>query len=86
MTTKLTLDRVGRVLIPKWLRQELHLGPGDSLQLDSHGAEITLRPIRPKALVKKEKGVGVYQGEPTHASIPDFIYREREKRSREILG
>jgi AbrB family looped-hinge helix DNA binding protein len=40
MTTKLTLDRAGRVLIPKTLRKELHLGPGDSLQLDSAGEEI----------------------------------------------
>jgi AbrB family transcriptional regulator (stage V sporulation protein T) len=86
MTTKLTLDRAGRVLIPKALRQELHLGPGDALQLDSEGEQITLRPVRPKALLKKEHGVWVYQGEATHGLIPDLIDREREKRSREILG
>ena len=86
MTTKLTLDRAGRVLIPKTLRKELHLGPGDSLQLNSEGEEITLRPVRPKALLKKEQGVWVYQGEATHASIPDLIDREREKRSRELMG
>jgi len=86
MTTKLILDGAGRVLIPKTLRQELHIGPGDALQLDSEGEEITLRPVRPKALLKKERGVWVYQGEPTQASIPDLIEREREKRSRELLG
>jgi AbrB family looped-hinge helix DNA binding protein len=85
MTTKLTLDRAGRVLIPKTLREELHLGPGDSLQLDSQGEQITLRPIRARALLKKEHGVWVYQGEATHGSIPDLINREREKRSRELL-
>ena len=76
----------GRVLIPKTLRTELHLGPGDSLQLESEGEEITLRPVRPKALLKKEQGVWVYQGEATHASIHDLIDREREKRSRELTG
>jgi len=86
MTTKLTLDRAGRVLIPKTLRKELHLAPGDSLQLDSKGEEITLRPVRPKALLKKEQGVWVYQGEATHASIPELIDREREKRSRQLMG
>ena len=86
MTTKLTLDRAGRVLIPKTLRKELHLGPGDSLQLDSEGEEITLRPVRPKALLKKERGVWVYQGEATHASIPALIDSEREKRLRELMG
>jgi AbrB family looped-hinge helix DNA binding protein len=86
MTTKLTLDQAGRVLIPRALRQELHLGPGDALQLDSQGEEITLRPVRPQASVKKEKGVWVYQGEASQASILDVIDREREKRIRELLG
>jgi AbrB family looped-hinge helix DNA binding protein len=86
MTTKLTLDRAGRVLIPKTLRRELHLSPGDTLQLNSEGEEITLRPMRTKALLKKELGVWVYQGDAAHGSIPDLIDREREKRSRELLG
>jgi AbrB family looped-hinge helix DNA binding protein len=83
MTTKLTLDQAGRVLIPKTLRQKLHLDPGDILQLESEEDEITLRPLRPKALPKKEHGVWVYQGEPSDASIPDMIDRNREKHIRE---
>lgn len=83
MTTKITLDQAGRVLIPKALRQELHLGAGDTLQLENKGDEITLRPLRPKALLKKEHGVWVYQGEPSDASIADLIDRNREGRIRE---
>jgi AbrB family looped-hinge helix DNA binding protein len=86
MTTKITLDRAGRVLIPKSLRQELHLGSGDELELRSEGEEITLRPMRPKALLKKERGVWVYQGESSGASVPDVIDRQREQRLRELLG
>jgi len=86
MTTKLTLDRAGRVLIPKARRKELHLGPGDALRLDSEDEQIILRPVRPKALLKKEQGVWVYPGDATQASIPDLIDREREKRSRELIG
>lgn len=87
MTTKLTLDRAGRVLIPKTLREEWRLSPGDALQLDTQGQEaVTLRPVRPRALLKKELGVWVYQGERTAASIPALIDREREKRLRELMG
>ena len=75
MSTTLTIDRAGRVLIPKNLRRDLHLGPGDELRLDSEGEEITLRPVRPKALLKKEQGVRVYQGEATQASITELIDR-----------
>ena len=86
LTTKITLDSAGRVVIPKTLRRELRLGPGDALQLESEGDRITLRPLRPEALLKKERGVWVYQGEPTHASIPGLIDREREKRLCDLVG
>ena len=85
MTAKLTLDRAGRVLIPKILRKQFHLEPGDALQMESEGEQMTLRPVRPQALLKKERGVWVYQGEPTTASIPDLIDRERAKRARGLM-
>jgi AbrB family looped-hinge helix DNA binding protein len=85
MTTQLTLDKAGRVMIPKALRQALRLGAGDKLQLESEGEQITLRPSRPKARLKKERGVWVYQGERSDASIPDLIDRERERRIRELI-
>lgn len=86
MAAKLTLRPGRRAMIPKIPRKELQLGPGDTLQLESEGDEITLRPFRPAALLKKERGVWVYRGEPTKASIPDLIDRQREKRLREFTG
>jgi AbrB family looped-hinge helix DNA binding protein len=86
MSAKITLDQAGRVSIPKTLRRELRLNPGDILQLDLHGDEITLRPVRPKALLKKERGLWVYQGEPSEQSIPDLIDRVREERARDLIG
>jgi len=62
--------------------RKLHLGPGDTLELESEDDAITLRPLRAKALLRKERGVWVYEGEPTQASIPDLLDREREKRMR----
>ena len=86
MTANLTIDQAGRVLIPKALRKELHLEPGDTLQLESAGDQILLRPVLAKALLMKEHGVWVFQGEPAAASIPDLIDREREQRLRELIG
>lgn len=85
MTAKITLDKAGRVVLPKTVREEMHLGPGDTLQLETEGERITLRPVRPRAMLKKEYGVWVYQGEPTDVSITDLVDREREKRLRELL-
>jgi len=60
------------------------LAPGDTLDLETEGERITLRPVRQKVMLKKELGVWVYQGEPTDASIPDLIDRDRENRNRAI--
>jgi AbrB family looped-hinge helix DNA binding protein len=79
MTVKITIDKAGRIVIPKRLREKLQIGPGDTLQLDSEGDRITLRPIRPQATLRKEHGVWVYSGETTDASISDLIDRERDK-------
>jgi AbrB family looped-hinge helix DNA binding protein len=86
VTTKLTLDKAGRIVLPKPLRDQMCLGPGDILQLESEGERITLRPVRPNATLKRERGIWVYQGEPTDTSIPDLLDREREKRVRESRG
>jgi AbrB family looped-hinge helix DNA binding protein len=37
MNSRLTIDRAGRVVIPKTLREELRLEPGDSFEMESIG-------------------------------------------------
>ena len=84
MTAKLTLDKAGRVVLPKPIRDRLQLAPGDALQLEADGDRITLRPVRPQAALKKELGVWVYQGQPTDTSLADLLDRVRENRLREV--
>ena len=84
MNGRITIDRAGRIVIPKPIREELHLKPGDPLELECFDERITLRPVRAQARLRKEQGVWVYQGEPTGLSITDLIDRERERRIREI--
>ena len=88
MTTKLTLDKAGRIVIPKSFREALHLNPGDSLELDSSGEEMTLRPVHEKAHLLKERGIWVFRsGQPLKGSaITEMLDHVREERSRDILG
>ena len=85
MNGKLTIDRAGRVIIPKPIREQLNLKAGDSLELESGEDQITLRPVRPKSTLRKEYGVWVYQGEPTDISIVEAVARARENRIRELI-
>ena len=85
MTTTLTLDKAGRIVLPKSLRRQLRLEAGDRLELDSQGERITLKPVRPSVGLKKEHGIWVYRsGQPQHVSATELIDQDRGKRIREL--
>ena len=84
MTADVVLDKAGRVVLPKRLHDQMMLEPGDTLTIESHDERITLRPVRPKALLKKEFGIWVYRGALPNISIPDLIDAVREERDREF--
>jgi len=88
MSTRLIIDKAGRVVIPKPLREELHLEPGDSLDMESAGEQITLRPVRGTGPLSKEQGVWVFHsGQPLPASATDeMLERIRKERDLENLG
>ena len=85
MTTKLTLNKSGRVVLPKRLRDELGLAAGDTLELDSRGEQITLRPVRGSVSLRKERGIWVYRaGRRLSAATTDQTLRQiREERNQE---
>jgi AbrB family looped-hinge helix DNA binding protein len=77
MSIRLTIDKAGRVVIPKPLREELHLEPGDALEMESAGEEITLRPVRGTGPLTKEHGVWVFHaGQPLPASATDRMLQQ----------
>jgi AbrB family looped-hinge helix DNA binding protein len=88
MTSKLTIDKAGRIVLPKPLREELQLAPGDSLEVNTKGEEITLRPIRGNSALKKKHGVWVFQaGQSLGEDAVDKAIREvRRDREDLILG
>ncbi len=88
MNTRLVMDKAGRIVLPKPLRQQLHLEPGDSLELESGGEQITLRPARGQGPRQNEHGIWVlYTGEPLAASVTDDLLSQlREERDLSNLG
>lgn len=88
MSGKVTIDRAGRVVLPKPLRDELHLSPGDTLDLTVKGDEVTLRPRRGATPLQKERGVWVFRtGEPLTADETEETLRSiRAQRQRQNAG
>jgi AbrB family looped-hinge helix DNA binding protein len=76
MKTRLIIDKAGRVAIPKPLRKDLHLEPGDALELENAGEQITLRPVRGGGPLMKEHGVWVFHtGHQLPVSVTDQVLR-----------
>lgn len=88
MNARLTIDRAGRVIIPKPIRKELNLQAGDSLELESVGGGITLRPLPGSGPLVKEHGIWVIgSGEPmTEEQTGAMLRLIREERDMSNLG
>ena len=88
MNARLIIDKAGRIVIPKPLRERLRLEAGDALEMESTGEEMTLRPVRGTGPLTKEQGVWVfYTGQPLPASITDEVLQDiREERDRGNLA
>lgn len=86
--TTLTLDKAGRVVLPKPVRDEMQLRAGDSLELESSEDRIVLRPRRGGVGLHKKQGIWVFStGEPISAEATDETLRQmRRERELGFLG
>lgn len=88
VNTTVTLDKAGRVVIPKPLRDALRLAPGDELALESEGDRVTLRPLRSASALRKEHGIWVFRSgrKVTAAETDSALESLRQKRDLEASG
>ena len=88
MVAKLTLDKAGRMVLPKALRDELQLSPGDTLEVESSGEQVILRPLRATTPLQKERGVWVCRtgGKLTARTVRKALRDLRECTSSSVLS
>jgi len=79
---RLNVDRAGRVVLPKPMRDELQLEPGDALEAELSFEQITLRPVRGNAPIRKKHGIWVYSsGQPlSHETVEETLRHVRRER------
>ncbi|HLA64141.1 MAG TPA: AbrB/MazE/SpoVT family DNA-binding domain-containing protein [Rhodothermales bacterium] len=88
----ITLDKFGRLLIPKPVRDRLGLKPGDELVLDvregGDGApSLELRPESAEPPLRYEGNLLVHTGRLPDTFDPDaFARQQREERERKLMG
>ena len=87
----MVVDKAGRTVIPKVLRQRLFLKPGSELNAYIEDGRLIAEPSGPKAvLVRDEHDRLVFTtDEPfapmSHDELVDFIHELREERMDDIL-
>ena len=88
MNTTLTLDKAGRVVLPKPVRDELQLSPGDSLEVETSEDQIVLRPVRGTSRLRKKQGIWVLDvDEPLSAeTVTRTLQNIRRQREQSWLG
>lgn len=74
------VDRFGRVVIPKRLRDELGLEPGTRFVLTSSRDELHLKPVPGEPPLVRRGGVLVFGGEPS-GDVEGQLARVREART-----
>lgn len=80
---KTTLDRFGRVLIPKKLREGLGLEQGDALELQLEDGKLTLLPRRSSPTLRRKGRVLVVESEAT-GDLNQVLNHLREERLDEL--
>lgn len=80
-----TMDKAGRIVLPKPLRDQLHLKPGAEFTIERLGSQIQLEPRLPEGRIIYKKGIPVWTG-PADFDVVEEINRAREERADYVAG
>jgi AbrB family looped-hinge helix DNA binding protein len=79
------LDKFGRIVIPKRVRDDLGLSPGSVLKIEERGEGIVLKPVAETSPLVLRDGILVFTGE-VEGDLDAAVRRDREERSRKLAG
>lgn len=84
---KVSIDKAGRVVIPKAIRDRLGLTAGTELECEDRADALVLRLPEDRAALREEDGLLVHDGQlPPGYDWNRLIDDDRERRIRAILG
>jgi len=88
MNAIVEIDKSGRIVVPKKLRDELHLTPGTRLRIERAGEQLVLEQEYPESHLEMRDGVLVIVGGPpiTNDDVVELINEQRERRMRYVSG
>jgi AbrB family looped-hinge helix DNA binding protein len=82
---KTTLDRFGRVVVPKGIRDRLGLRPGVEIEIDEKENEVVLKLVDHEPSLMVKEGVLVYAGKAT-GDLRGAVGTHRDERLRKVAS
>ena len=83
----LKIDRVGRLVIPKSVRDRMRLVPGADIEMEETAEGLLLRRISQKPSLVEQHGILVHLGKPPkNFDWQEILEDERAERTRDIAG
>jgi AbrB family looped-hinge helix DNA binding protein len=79
-----SIDKAGRIVLPKRLRERFNLMAGDSLQIFVENDNIRLTPMGNTTALIKKRGRWVHQGIPS-APLAPAVEMLREERMQQLM-
>ncbi len=83
---KTSIDRFGRLLIPKQLRDNLGLRPGIKIVITEKNHELSIKPVESEPVFKRKNGVMVFTGHLDQQNLEDAVKESREKRLNDLAS
>lgn len=80
-----TLDKFGRVIIPKKLREQLGITPETTLHIEEDGKRIIIEPVQEAEPLIEREGVLISTGK-LRADAAELLTRERKRRMHQLLS
>ncbi len=81
------IDKAGRFVVPKKLRDALHLVPGTRVSLRVDGDQLLIEPERRGRGLYMKRGTLVYDAGPVPPSdVVQWIAEDREARMNHLIG
>lgn len=80
---KTTIDRFGRIVVPKEIRKRFGLAPGAQVEIDGQDQEIIIRQVTEKPSLLVENGLLIFDGEAA-GDIASWVRKTREDRNTKV--
>ena len=78
-----TLDKFGRIVIPKEIRDDFNLKPGSQIRIEEGDQVIILKPFEGEPNLHWKDGVLVFSGTP-FGDLGEALEKHREDRAKSV--